>query len=69
MNDYSEVGDFFEMGKEDFVTAICEIISKICVFADKYNFDRDNMFAYFVDNLALIAEMGTIKDFEVVVHD
>lgn len=73
MNDYSEVEHFLKEEKGDFVADMCEImyetISKICVFADKYNLDRDNMFDYFVDTLALTAKMGTIKNFEVVVHD
>lgn len=68
MMDY-EVERFSDEEKEDFAAAVCEIISKICVFADKYNFDRDNMFAYFVDNLALMAKIATIKNFEVIVHD
>lgn len=67
--DYIEVERFSNEEKEDFAAAVCEIISKICVFADKYNFDRDNMFTYFVDKLALLAEMSTIKNFEVIVHD
>ena len=64
MRDYIEVERFSNEEKEDFAAAVCEIISKICVFADKYNFDRDNMFTYFVDNLALLAEMSTIKNFD-----
>lgn len=64
MMDYIEVERFSNEEKEDFAAAVCEIISKICVFADKYNFDRDNMFTYFVDNLALLAEMSTIKNFD-----
>ena len=63
-NDYVEVDALSKEEREDFVVTVTEIISKICVFADKYNFDRDNMFTYFVDNLALVAEMSTIKNFD-----
>lgn len=62
-NDYVEVATLSKEWREDFAATVTEIILKICVFADKYNFDRDNMFTYFVDNLALLAEMSTIKNF------
>ena len=36
---------------EDFTPIVTNVIKEICVFSDKYNFDRNSMLAYLSDTL------------------
>ncbi len=40
-----------------------EVITRICIVADKHNIDRDSMFKYFADLLVGIAEVATIRNY------
>ena len=39
------------------------ILTQVCIFADKYNYDRDNILAYLASRLYTLSEIATIKEF------
>ena len=50
---------------EDFTPIVTNVIKEICVFSDKYNFDRNSMLAYFANTVKVFNEVATIENFEV----
>ena len=50
---------------DSFSDIIKDIISDVCIFADYYNYDRDNILAYLANRLSIFFEISTIKNFEV----
>ena len=50
---------------EDFTPIVTNVIKAICLFSDKYNFDRNSMLAYLSDTLKAMSEVATIEDYEV----
>ena len=50
---------------EDFSPIVTNVIKEICVFSDKYNFDRDSILAHLSATLRVVSELGTIEDYEV----
>ena len=50
---------------EDFTPIVTNVIKEICVFSDKYNFDRNSMLAYLSDTLKAMSEFATIENYEV----
>ena len=54
-----------EEGLEDFIPIVTKAIKEICVFSDKYNFDRNSMLSYLSDTLNTMSEVTTIENYEV----
>ena len=50
---------------EDFIPIVTKAIKEICVFSDKYNFDRNSMLSYLSDTLNTMSEVTTIENYEV----
>ena len=50
---------------DSFSDVIKDIINSVCIFADYYNYDRDNILAYLANRLSIFFEISTIKNFEV----
>ena len=50
---------------EDYTPIVTNVIKEICVFSDKYNFDRNSMLAYLSNTLGVISELATIENYEV----
>lgn len=50
---------------DDFSQIICNIISDICIFSDKYNYDRDNILKYLIQTMNTMAEISTINNFQI----
>ena len=50
---------------KDFIPIVTKTIEEICVFSDKYNFDRNSMLAYLSDTLKAMSEFATIENYEV----
>ena len=50
---------------DSFSDIIKDIITNVCIFADYYNYDRDNILAYLANRISLFSEISTIKNFEV----
>ena len=50
---------------EDFTSIVTNVIKEICVFSDKYNFDRNSMLAYLSYTLKAMSEVATIENYEV----
>ena len=50
---------------EDFSPIVTNVIKEICVFSDKYNFDRNSMLAYLSDTLKAVSDVATIENYEV----
>ena len=50
---------------EDYTPIVMKAIKEICVFSDKYNFDRNSMLSYLSDTLRAISEVATIENYEV----
>jgi hypothetical protein len=50
---------------DDFTEIFTSTMKKLCLFADKHNFDRDDIVKYFADRMAIFGEIATVKDFEV----
>lgn len=50
---------------DSFSDVIKDIINSVCIFADYYNYDRDNILAYLAIRLSIFSEISTIKNFEV----
>ena len=50
---------------EDFSPIVTNVIKEICVFSDKYNFDRNSMLAYLSNTLKLMSDVATIENYEV----
>ena len=50
---------------EDFTPIVTNVIKAICVFSDKYNFDRNSMLSYLSDTLKAMSEVATIENYEV----
>lgn len=48
-----------------FVEIVIKIINEVCKFADNFNYDRDNIFAYLVNRLTTISQIATISEFQV----
>ena len=49
---------------DDFTQIVTNVIKEICVFSDKYNFDRNSMLAYLSDTLKAVSEVATIENYE-----
>lgn len=58
------VESFTDDEMKDFAEIVTKIISMVCVFADKHNFDRDNILKYLVEKLEIYAEVATIANYE-----
>ena len=56
---------FLDEELEDYTPIVTNVIKEICVFSDKYNFDRNSMLAYLSDTLKAMSEVATIEDYEV----
>lgn len=63
MKEENVVNSFTQEELSDFVQMIINIAYDVCDFADKYNFDRDNIFKYLAERLSIFAEIATINDF------
>ena len=50
---------------EDYTPIVTNVIKEICVFSDKYNFDRNSMLAHFANTVKAFSEIATIENFEV----
>lgn len=50
---------------EDYTPIVTNVIKEICVFSDKYNFDRNSMLLYLSDTLKAMSEIATIENYEV----
>ena len=49
---------------EDYTPIVTNVIKEICVFSDKYNFDRNSMLSYLSDTLKAMSEVATIENYE-----
>ena len=49
----------------DFSQIIANTISNICIFSDKYNYDRDNIFKHLTQTMNTMAEISTINNFQI----
>lgn len=58
------VESFTDDEMKDFAKIATKIISMVCVFADNYNFDRDNILKYLVERLEIYAEIATIANYK-----
>ena len=56
---------FSEEELEEYTPIVTNVIKSICVFSDKYNFDRNSMLAYLSDTLKAMSEVATIENYEV----
>lgn len=54
-----------EAESEDMAIIVSKTINEICLFSDKYNFDRNSMLAYLSDTLKAMSELATIENYEV----
>ena len=63
MKEENIVNGFTQEGLSDFAQMITNIIHDVCNFADKYNFDRDNIVKCLAERLSIFAEIATINDF------
>lgn len=63
MKEENVVNSFTQEELFDFAQMTTNIIHNVCNFADKYNFDRDNILKYLVERLSIFAEIATISDF------
>ncbi len=63
MKEENIVNGFTQEELSDFAQMITNIIHDVCNFADKYNFDRDNIVKCLVERLSIFAEIATISDF------
>ena len=50
---------------DDFTSIVTNVIKEICVFSDKYNFDRNSMLSYLSDTWKAVSEVATIENYEV----
>ena len=50
---------------DDFSQIIINIISNICMFSDKHNYDRDNILKYLIQTMNTMAEISTINNFQI----
>ena len=50
---------------EDYTPIVTNAIKEICVFSDKYNFDRNSMLSHFANTVKVFSEIATIENFEV----
>lgn len=57
---------FTDEEMSDFTEMFNDVLKKVCVFADKHNFDRDNILKYFSQRLDIVAEIATIRDYKIV---
>lgn len=53
---------------DSFSDIIKDIITNVCIFADCYNYDRDNILAYLANRISIFSEISIIKNF-VVDHE
>ena len=58
------VESFTDDEMNDFTEIFMKIISMVCEFADKHNFDRDNILNYLAQRLEMIAEISTIANYK-----
>ena len=49
---------------DDFTQIVTNVIKEICVFSDKYNFDRNSMLAYLSDTLKAVRKKKKIENYE-----
>lgn len=63
--EYEEVDGLTKEELEEFNPIIVNIIKNVCLFADKYNYDRDNILEYLTISLTKLSEIGTIKNLNV----
>ena len=54
-----------EAESEDMAIIVSKTINEICLFSDKYNFDRNSMLAHLSDTLKAMSELATIENYEV----
>lgn len=59
------VDAFSDEELHDFADIFNTMINEICKFADKHNYDRDNIVAYAADKLAVTSQIATVKDYPV----
>ena len=50
---------------EDYTPIVTNVIKEICVFSDKYNFDRNSMLSHFANTVKVFSEISTIENYEV----
>lgn len=50
---------------DDFSQIIIDIISNICMFSDKHNYDRDNILKYLIQTMNTMAQISTINNFQI----
>ena len=50
---------------EDYTPIVTNVIKEICVFSDKYKFEKNSMLSYLSDTLKAISEVATIGNYEV----
>ena len=48
-----------------FVEIVVNIINEVCKFADEFNYDRDNIFAYLVNRLTAYSPFVILSEFQV----
>lgn len=48
-----------------FVEIVVKIINEVCKFADEFNYDRDNIFAYLVNRLTAYSQFVILSEFQV----
>lgn len=48
-----------------FVEIVVNIINEVCKFADEFNYDRDNIFAYLVNRLTAYSQFVILSEFQV----
>nr|DAM49397.1 MAG TPA: hypothetical protein [Caudoviricetes sp.] len=48
-----------------FVEIVINIINEVCKFADNFNYDRDNIFAYLVNRLTAYSPFVILSEFQV----
>lgn len=64
MNDERlEQDSFTDDELKDFASLFNETIKNICIFADKHNFDRDDIAKYFAERFDYFADIATIENY------
>ena len=53
---------FSDEEMEDYASVFTQIINDLCRFADKYNYDRDNIMKYTAQRFSVFAEITTVEN-------
>ena len=64
-----DIGRLINEDLDEFASMLGDTVKNVCLFADEYNYDRDNILAHLASRLTIVSELGSIKNFDVEVWE